>query len=148
MNELEQRLSDPARTAARTTGDPAVTRAFAIDAAVSLRGDKCEDVVVLDVRELSPVTDYIVIGTGTSDRQMKAALAHVADVGEERGFKRFGAHADERATWLLADFIDVVVHLFEPNARAHYDLEMLWGDAARLPVPEPKRHDGTKAGGA
>ncbi len=139
MNEMEQRLSDPARNAARSTGDPAITRAFALDAAVSLKGDKCEDLVVLDVRELSPVTDYIVIGTGTSDRQMKSALSHVAEVGRGQGFARFGSHADERATWLLADFIDVVVHVFEPNARAHYDLEMLWGDAPRLEVPEPSR---------
>ncbi len=148
MDDLSQRLSDPARTAARSTGDPAVTRAFALDAAVSLMGDKCEDLVVLDVRELSPVTDYIVIGTGTSDRQMRSALSNVEDVGKEHGFKRFGSHADERATWLLADFIDVVVHVFEPNARAHYDLEMLWGDAPRLDVPDPPAGARPGAGGA
>lgn len=147
MDDYQEKLSSPERTAARSTGDPAVTRAFAVEAAQSLMGDRCEDVIVLDVRELSPVTDYIVIGTGTSDRQMAAALSHVEDLGEERGFVRFGKHADERATWLLADFVDVVVHLFEPNARAHYDLEMLWGDAARLPVREPKKPGSSRATG-
>jgi len=138
MENLEQKLDDPKRFAARTTGDPAKTRAFAIDAALTLVDDKCEDVLVLDVSETSPVTDYIVIGTGTSDRQMNAALSHTTDLGEEQGFPRFRAHADERGTWQLADFVDVVIHVFEPNARAHYDLEMLWGDAPRVELPDRK----------
>lgn len=97
-----------------------------------LADDKCNEVVLLDVRGLSQVTDYIVIGSGTSDRQMRSALADVEHLGAEHGFPVFRSSADDRATWLLADFVDVVVHVFEPNARAHYDLEMLWGDATRV----------------
>ncbi len=138
MENIETTLNDPGRFAARSTGDPALTRAFAIDAALLLIDDKCEDVLVLDVTKTSPVTDYIIIGTGTSDRQMNAALSHATDLGEERGFPRYRSHVDERGTWQLADFVDVVIHVFEPNARAHYDLEMLWGEAPRVKLPERK----------
>jgi ribosome-associated protein len=89
-------------------------------------------VVLLDVRALSQVTDFIVIGSGTSERQMRSVLSHVQDLGQERSFGVFRASSDDRSTWLLADFVDVVVHVFEPNTRAHYDLEMLWGDADRV----------------
>ncbi len=136
MDNIETTLNDPERFAAHTTGDPAKTRAFAIDAALSLVDDKCEDVLVLDVSKTSPVTDYIIIGTGTSERQMNAALRNASDIGEERGFPRFRKHIDERGAWQLADFVDVVIHLFEPNMRAHYDLEMLWGEAPRVDLPD------------
>jgi ribosome-associated protein len=112
--------------------DPERARAFATEAARLLADDKCDDIILLDVRELSQVTDFIVIGTGSSERQMRAVLHHVEDLGAEQGFSAYRSSADERATWLLADFVDVVVHVFEPNTRAHYDLEMLWGDAPRL----------------
>ncbi|MEL7474209.1 MAG: ribosome silencing factor [Planctomycetota bacterium] len=105
---------------------------FATDAARLLQDDKCDDIVLLDVRRLSQVTDFIVIASGTSDRQMRSALRDVESLGAERGFPSFRSSSDERAVWVLADCVDVVVHIFEPNARSHYDLEMLWGDAERL----------------
>lgn len=105
---------------------------FAIEAARLIADDRCEDVLLLDTRRLSPVTDYIVIGTGTSDRQMRSVLQHVEDLGKVHGHRAYGVNADERSTWLLTDFVDVTVHLFEPNTRAHYDLESLWGDAPRV----------------
>lgn len=117
---------------ARSTGDEKQTLGFAIEAARLVRADKCEQVLLLDVRELSQVTDFIVIGTGTSQRQMASALDHVEELARDRGFERHTENRDERSLWLLADFVDVVVHLFEPNTRAHYDLEMLWGDAPRI----------------
>jgi ribosome-associated protein len=117
--------------------DPERARAFAVEAARLLADDKCDDIVLLDVRELSQVTDFIVIGTGTSERQMRAVLHHVEDLGGEMSFSAYRSSADERATWLLADFVDVVVHVFEPNTRAHYDLEMLWGDAPKLDWARP-----------
>jgi ribosome-associated protein len=123
--------------ASRSTTAPEQSRAFAVEAARLLADDRCEEVVVLDVRELSQVTDFIVIGSGTSERQMGAVLQHVQDLGAEMGFGAFRSSADDRSSWLLADFVDVVVHVFEPNTRAHYDLEMLWGDATRVPWERP-----------
>ncbi len=120
-------------------------RAFAIEAARIARDDKCEHVLVLDVTTLSQVTDFLVIASGTSDRQMASVLQHIVELARERGFEPFGRDCDASSTWLLADYVDVVVHLFEPNTRAHYDLEMLWGDAPRVPwepddAPRSPRH--------
>lgn len=114
-----------------------VAHKFAVAAAQLVRDDKCTDVVLLDVRNLSQVTDYIVIGTGTSDRQMQSVLDHVEVLGKSLGYPAWKTDTDQRSTWLLLDCVDVVVHLFEPNTRAHYDLEMLWGDAPRLSWERP-----------
>ncbi len=114
------------------SADVDAARRFAIEAARSLSDDKCDDVAVLDVTALSQVTDFIVLASGTSNRQMASALDHVREAGETAGFPSFRASADQSSLWLLADFVDVVVHVFEPNTRAYYDLEMLWGDAPRV----------------
>lgn len=132
----------------RSAGGEEAARQFAVEAAQMLSDDKCEEIALLDVRELSQVTDFILIGTGTSQRQMASALDHVEDLGTERGFIRHGQSRDERSLWLLADFVDVVVHLFEPNARAHYDLEMLWGDAPRLTWDGPRSTNGSSRSNA
>lgn len=131
--------------ASRSSGDPAKIRALAIEAARLVSDDKCTDVVLLDVREMSQVTDYIIIGTGTSDRQMQSVLDHVEDMGKTQGFPAYRVSRDDRTNWLLADFVDVVVHLFEPNARAHYDLEMLWGDAPKVDWKRPSAAKGSSS---
>lgn len=102
---------------------------FAVAAAKLLSDYDCADIRVLDVRGVSPLTYYLVIASGTSDRQLRSLLKQVAGLGEQQGFERFGDDKDEAATWMVADFVEVMVHLFEPNTREHYDLEMLWGDA-------------------
>ncbi len=123
--------------ASRTTTDPAKARQLAIDAARLLADDKCEDVLVLDVTQISQITDFIVIGTGTSDRQMKSVLDHVRDMAKDADYELFRSSTDDNAVWLLADFVDMIVHLFEPNARAHYDLETLWNEASRVHWQRP-----------
>jgi len=132
------------------TGTPATpntpieqSRAFAIEAARLLSDDKCTDIVVLDVSKLTSLPDFIIIGSGTSDRQMRSVLDDVAELGTSTGHTIAHQSIDDRATWVLADFFDVVIHLFEPNTRAYYDLEMMWGDAPkvaweRAPGDKPK----------
>ena len=131
-NTLVDTNSDTPREPVRITHTPETTIAFALDVARMLRDDKSEDVVVLDVRGLSTVSDYIVIASGTSDRQMHSSLKHAIELGASRGQHVMRTSSDERKSWLIADFVDVMLHLFEPNVRAHYDIEMLWGDAPRL----------------
>jgi ribosome-associated protein len=106
------------------------TLAFAIEAARLLEDRHCEDVRLMDVRGLSQVCDFVLVGSGTSDRQMKAVAGELEDLGEEHGSKVFRSSRDEGGTWIVVDFVDLVTHLFEPNQRAYYDLETLWGDAA------------------
>lgn len=133
-------------TATSRAHDEAAARELAIEVARAITDEKCEDVQVLDVRGVSPVTDFIIIGSGTSDRQMKTAMTTATKLGAERGFPSIRSSADDRATWLLADLIDVVVHLFEPNTRAHYDLETMWPDAKRVAWERADQKDRNRAG--
>ena len=114
---------------------------FAITAAQLLHDRHCEDIRLMDVRGLSQVCDYVLLGTGTSDRQMKSVAAELEDLGKELGSKVFRSNRDSGSTWIVVDFVDVVTHLFEPNQRAYYDLETLWADAS--PV-DWRRSNGAK----
>ena len=117
----------------RDESSEAAARSFAVEAARLLDDDKCTDTLVLDLRGLSEVTDFFVISSGTSERQMRAAGQHVDALGEAQGFALHRHNLKEpEPTWLVLDFVDVVVHVFEPQARLYYDLEMLWGDASRI----------------
>jgi len=125
---------------------PSKAEEFAIESARCMDDDKCTDVVVLDVRGKNPMTDFLVIGSGTSDRQMRAVLHHIQELGDKLGYQAVRSTSDDRATWLLADFMNVIVHLFEPNTRAHYDLEMMWGDTARIEWERPGTASRDRAG--
>ena len=119
------------------------TRAFAVQAARLINDSNTEDVLVFDVRGLSDLMDYVIIATGSSDRQLKSVGGDVTLLGNQLGHERFGSDADDAHTWVVLDFVDVVVHLFEPVARGHYDLEMLWGDAPRVKWRDPNRETRT-----
>ena len=116
-------------TRVSSTSDPQRLRRFSIEAAQLLADRHCEDVQLLDVTGLSQVCDYVLIGSGTSDRQMKSVAEELADLGQERDNPMFRSNADNALTWIVIDFVDLVAHLFEPNQRAYYDLESLWSDA-------------------
>ena len=107
-------------------------KAFAIEAANLLHGRHCEDVLLLDVRGLSQVCDFVLIGTGTSDRQMKSVAGELEDLGEEHDERVYRSSRDDGGTWIVTDFVDLVVHLFEPGQRAYYDLETMWADAEQV----------------
>jgi ribosome-associated protein len=113
-------------------------RNLAVTLARTCAENRCRDVTVLDLRKLSPVTDFFVVATGTSSRQMRAAADRVVQAGETLGQTPFGVEGletvedAEAARWLLVDYVDVVVHVFTPESRGYYDLELLWGDAPRI----------------
>lgn len=118
---------------AQTSGThDSVAERAAVAAARGLDEARCEDIAVIDVRRISQVTDFIVIGSGTSDRQMRTAADKAQESVEALGEQTFRSSRDPSSTWIVLDFVDVVVHIFEPAARAHYDLEMLWGDGPRI----------------
>jgi len=107
-------------------------RAFAIDAAALAANTRCSNVVVLDVSGLSPVTDFFVIATGTSPRQMRTVIDQVQELAEEQKFGAMGTAGYDGENWMLLDCVDVIVHVFSPAARTYYDLDNLWGDARRV----------------
>lgn len=92
------------------------------------------DVVVLDMRELTAVFDYFVIASGTSRRQLHAMSEEIDHALEEGlGDRRMGIEGYRESHWILLDYGDVVIHLFEPETRSYYALEQLWGQAKRVP---------------
>ncbi len=115
-----------------SNSDPETVRSFAIEAARLLADLKCADVVLLDVRGHSQVCDYVIVASGTSQRQMKSVSTDVADLGDTMGMAAYRSNRDEGTTWVVVDFVEVVVHLFEPDQRLYYDLELMWSQAKRL----------------
>lgn len=134
MNQPQPNIpDDPKRQSLRhnSAADEQILN-YVIDAARLLNDLHCEDIVIFDVREHCELTDYILIATGTSDRQIKSVGSDLEVAAKAAGLEKFGREVDEMTNWLVIDLIDVVAHLFEPAARAHYDLEMMWGDAPKV----------------
>ncbi|HMN97295.1 MAG TPA: ribosome silencing factor [Phycisphaerales bacterium] len=113
-------------------------KAFAVEAARLCADRRCDDVVVFDVRGQSQVCDYIIVASGTSDRQMRSVAQELKELGREHDHPVFRTSADDGGTWIVADCVDVVVHLFEPDQRLYYDIESLWMTAPRVPWKRPE----------
>lgn len=117
----------------------ATLRAFVIEAAQLLEDRHCDNVIVFDVQGICQVTDYIIIATGTSDRQIKSLGSELKVLAKERDIARMGDAVDADSSWLVVDLVDVVVHLFEEATREHYDLEMMWDDAPQIDISRPRK---------
>jgi ribosome-associated protein len=115
-----------------TVGGQAELRTFAVEAARLLDARHCDDVRLLDVRGLNQVCDYVLLGSGTSDRQMKSLAQELIGLGQEHDNCVYRSNRDTAVTWVVVDFVDVVAHLFEPALRSYYDLEALWSDATEV----------------
>jgi ribosome-associated protein len=125
-------MSEPKTTARRKSAARDDAREFAAAAARIAHDNKSDDVVVLDLRGLSTLADYFVLATGSSDRQMHAVVDFVAEHARAAGRKAFKIANSAGGTWLLADYVDVVIHIFDAEHRRYYDLDDLWGDAPRV----------------
>jgi len=104
-------------------------RRKALLAAAAAESKLASDVVVLDLQEHSPVTDFFVIGSGSNRVQIKAITEAVEEALEATGERARRAEGRRDGRWVLLDFGDVVVHIFDPREREFYNLERLWGDA-------------------
>ena len=109
-------------------------RDFVMKAAQLATNRHCNDIVAIDLNGKSPTTEYFLIVTGTSNRQTRAVAEEIIAEGKKAGFMPFGRAGFETGNWVLVDFVDVVVHLFDQEARDYYNLEMLWGDAEKLEI--------------
>jgi ribosome-associated protein len=94
---------------------------------------KAEEIVILDVRKVSSITDYFVVATGTSEPHLRAIVDEIRDTLKERH------HLHPRAmdgtlqtSWVVLDYFDVIVHVMRRDIRAHYNLEGLWGEVPRV----------------
>ena len=92
-------------------------------------GKKAEDVLLLDLRKVTTMTDFFVICTGTSDVQVKAIADAVIEGAKQDNFGVYHVEGYNSLTWVLIDLVDIVVHVFQKDVRKYYQLERLWGDA-------------------
>lgn len=112
-------------------------REIALLAAEAASEKKAADVVVLDVAETLVITGYFVVATGSTDRHVRSIADEVEDqLREQGGIKPIGREGEREGRWVLLDFGDVVVHVFQPDERDFYRLEKLWADAPRVPLPD------------
>jgi ribosome-associated protein len=116
---------------------PSLERALvAAQVAADNRG---RNIVVLDMRELTSVFDYFVVASGTSRRQLHAISEEIDRTLEKiLGDRRMGIEGYEQSRWILLDYGDVVIHLFDDETRSYYSLEDLWAQAKRVPF-EPRQ---------
>lgn len=94
-----------------------------------IKEKKGENIVVLDLKKVTSITDYFVICTGTVDQHIKAIKDNLIQKLEEKGIKPWHIEGEQALSWILVDYVDVVVHIFLPSTRDFYKLEKLWGDA-------------------
>jgi ribosome-associated protein len=94
---------------------------------------KAEDIVILDVRELSSVTDYFVICSASSEPHLRAISDEIASkLRDEHDLRPRAVDGTLQTAWVVMDYFDVIVHIMKSDVRAKYDLEALWGDAPRV----------------
>jgi ribosome-associated protein len=103
-------------------------------AARTAEDNRGRDIVILDLRELTAVFDYFVLVTGGSRRQLHAIGDEIdRTLQRQFGDRRLGIEGYTESHWILLDYGDIVVHLFDESTRAYYDLEQLWSGAKRVP---------------
>lgn len=100
----------------------------------SMLAKSAVDVLIIDLRGLSSITDYFVIGTAGSEPQIKAVVEQVAGDLKERDTAPWHTEGKQSWRWVLLDYVDVVIHVFRAEVRSFYGLERLWGDAPRVAV--------------
>ncbi|MFC7684609.1 ribosome silencing factor [Ureibacillus sp. GCM10028918] len=101
----------------------------------ALDDKRAEDIVVLNMENISLLADYFLICNGNSDRQAQAIAREVQEKAQENGYEVKRIEGFDSARWILVDLGDVVVHIFHKDERAFYNLERLWGDAPHLDLP-------------
>ena len=108
-----------------------------LEAATAASSKKAERIVILDVSQQLVITDYFVICSGNTDRQVRTIADSVErqlhDVHKVKPYRREG---EREGTWVLLDYVDFVIHVFRKEERDYYELERLWSDATRIPFEE------------
>lgn len=118
------------------------SRELVVAAARAAASKQARDVVVLDVRELIVITDYFLIASGSSDRQVRTIAEEIERSVRQKGLKPVRREGEREGHWALLDFVDFVAHVFLDSDREFYDLERLWSDAPTVEWEEAKASTG------
>ncbi len=125
-------------------GDTRANRSLqmALAAARTAWENQGRDIVVLDMRELTPIFDYFVLATGNSRRQLHAISEEIDHTLEdELGDTRLSIEGYRESRWIVLDYGNVVIHVFDEETRAYYALDSLWSEAPSVPLPEWRQHE-------
>lgn len=122
----------PARPAAKSSAKPAEKLIKLVVQALDAK--KAEDLRVLDVSKLSSITDYLVLATGTSDPHLRALRIELERVLDEQKARILSVDTTKGSGWTVVDAFDVMAHLFTPENRDKYRMELLWRDAVEVPL--------------
>ncbi len=98
----------------------------------SLDSDKAEDIVAIDLAGKSSLADYMIVASGFSQRHLTTLADHIAEKLRLKGFEAVPIEGKETSDWVVLDAGDIIVHLFRPEARRHYNLEKMWSMPAPL----------------
>ncbi|HRR34021.1 MAG TPA: ribosome silencing factor [Kiritimatiellia bacterium] len=107
----------------------------ALEAAAALDAKQAENIRVYDVRGVSSLTDFTVVATGTSGPHLKALISEVQRRMKSLGVASYRTSGTPDSGWVVVDYVDVVVHVFSPEAREYYAIEKLWAKATEIPLP-------------
>ena len=110
------------------------SRTLAVALAAAALEHKALNVQIIDVRGKVDYSDYVVLMSGRSDRQVAALARNIEETLKAHGQRCLSVEGLPHASWLLMDYADVIVHIFHEDTRGYYDLEHLWIDAARVPT--------------
>ena len=131
------RASTPPRATLEYGGPSQEAKRVAILAAQAGLDKKASEIEIIDVTGKVDYADYLLLMTGQSDRHVAAIADAVETTLEKQGFRAISVEGMPRGQWVLIDFVDVVVHVFQAETRALYDLDGLWMDARRVHLSEP-----------
>ena len=98
---------------------------------------KANDVVMLNLANVSDMTDYFIVASGTSDTHVKSIAQHLIDDLKKEGVRIYHSEGLQQGRWVLLDYVDFVVHIFHPTLRSFYQLERLWSDAEVIHIEDP-----------
>jgi len=119
---------------ASTTSTTGNGLALAQRAAQIAIDNKAQNVVLLDLRGITDMTDFFLIASGTSDTHVRSLGEHIMAELKKEGSPAHHVEGLEKGRWVLLDFVDFVVHVFHPTLREFYQLERLWADAEEVPL--------------
>ena len=118
------------------------SRELAVAAARAAAGKQASQIVILDVGELIGITDYFVIASGATDRQVRTVAEEIERAVKANGVKPVRREGQREGRWVLLDFVDFVAHVFRAEERGYYDLERLWADAPTVDWDAPAARSG------
>ena len=118
---------------------PSLSHEQAIFIAQAAKDKKAEDVLVLEVGDLTSIADFFIFGSGESERQVRGLATFI----EKEMATQYHTHpvmeGKETANWILLDYGDIIVHIFRSDIRQYYALEKMWADAPQIPIPESEQ---------